>query len=66
MITQLVAFLSFIGLSFLYIETKELCEARVKLEMSSNFQMTFPQMDSLPPSETASERSELFADLCHQ
>ena len=26
----------FIGLSFLFIETKELCEARAKLEMSSN------------------------------
>ena len=29
----------FIGLSFLFIETKELCEARAKLEMSSNFQI---------------------------
>ena len=28
---------------------KELCEARVKPEMSSNFQTTFPQMDP-PPS----------------
>ena len=25
-----------VGLSFLFIETKELCEARAKLEMSSN------------------------------
>ena len=45
------------------IETKELCEARVNLEMSSYFQMMFPQID--PPFETASERSGLFADLCH-
>ena len=32
----------FIGLSFLFIEMKELCEARAKLEMSSNFQI-YPQ-----------------------
>ena len=43
---------------------KELCEARVKPEMSSNFHMMFPQMD--PSFETASERSELFTDLCCQ
>ena len=29
----------FIGLSFLFIEMKELCEARAKLETSSNFQI---------------------------
>ena len=29
----------FIDLSFLFIETKELCEARAKPEMSSNFQI---------------------------
>ena len=28
-----------IGLSFLFIEMKELCEARAKLETSSNFQI---------------------------
>ena len=53
-----------IGLLFLYIEMKELCEARVKPEMSSNFWTMFPQID--PPFETASERSELFADPCRQ
>ena len=40
---------------------KELCEARVNLEMSSYFQMMFLQI--YPPFETASKRSELFADL---
>ena len=30
---------TFIGLSFLFIEIKELCEARAKLETSSNFQI---------------------------
>ena len=30
---------TFIGLSFLFIETKELCEARAKLEPSSYFQI---------------------------
>ena len=53
----------FIGLSFLYIEMKELCEATVKPEMRSNFQMTFPQMD---PSKTKQSVSgdEILADLC--
>ena len=43
---------------------KELCEARVNLEMTSYFQMTFPQI--YPSLETASETSELFTDLCCQ
>ena len=37
-----------IGLSFLFIETKELCEARAKLEMSSNFQI-YPWGVNLTP-----------------
>ena len=32
-------FTDLIGLSFLFIEMKELCEARAKLETSSNFQI---------------------------
>ena len=32
-------FTDLIGLSFLFIETKELCEKRAKLETSSNFQI---------------------------
>ena len=38
----------FIGLSFLFIEMKELCEARAKLETSSNFQV-FPRGVNLTP-----------------
>ena len=46
---------------------KELCEARVNLEMSSNFQFYLGKTYDLPPPfETASEKSEIFADLCHQ
>ena len=54
-----------IGLSFLYIEIKELCEARVKPEMSSNL-ADETSLAEVPPFETASERSELFAELCHE
>ena len=45
---------------------KELYEASVKPEMSSNLADEPSLADVLPPFETASERSELFADLCHQ
>ena len=38
----------FIGLSFLFIETKELCEARAKLEMSSNL-ADEPTLADAPP-----------------
>ena len=38
----------FIGLSFLFIETKELCEARGKLEMSSNL-ADKPTLADVPP-----------------
>ena len=44
---------------------KELCEARVKPEMSSNFQMMFPQMDP-PHLKLPVKGDELFADLYHQ
>ena len=42
---------TFIGLLFLFIEMKELCEARAKLEMSSNFQIYLGKTDQLlkPP-----------------
>ena len=33
------SFTDLLGPLFLFIETKELCEARAKLEMSSNFQI---------------------------
>ena len=38
----------FIGLSFLFIEMKELCEARGKLEMSSNL-ADKPTLADVPP-----------------
>ena len=44
-----VIHLLFIGLSFLFIETKELCEARAKLEMSSNLADEPTLADVLPP-----------------
>ena len=58
---------TFIGLSFLFIEMTELCEARAKLEMSSNFQI-YPGKtdDEPPPFETARALSELFTVQCHQ
>ena len=37
-----------IGLSFLFIETKELCEARANLETSSNFQIYLGKTDGPP------------------
>ena len=40
----------FIGVSFLFIEMKELCEARAKLETSSNFQIHPQGGKSDPPS----------------
>ena len=39
LITKVKKSQGLIGLSFLFIETKELCEARAKLEMSSDFQI---------------------------
>ena len=45
---------------------KELCEARAKLETSSNFQI-YPQGGkSDPPFETARGQSELFAFQCER
>ena len=38
-----------VGLSFLFIETKELCEARAKLEMTSNLADEPTLADVLPP-----------------
>ena len=38
-----------VGLSFLFIEMKELCEARAKLETSSNFQIYTGKTDDEPP-----------------
>ena len=48
------------------IERKELCEARVKPEMSSNLAEEPTLADVLPPHETASEKSELFSELYRQ
>ena len=45
---------------------KELCEARAKLEMSSNLADEPSLADVLPLHETAGEKSELFAYLYHQ
>ena len=48
-------FTDLIGLSFLCIETKELCEARAKLVMSSHFQI-YPgggKSDPLPQYQTS-------------
>ena len=62
----------FVGLSFLFIETKELCEARAKLEMSSNLADEPTLADVLPPPirncpfETARALSELYAFQCCQ
>ena len=57
----------FIGLLFLFIETKELCEARAKLETSSNFQI-YSQGVNLtdPPFKTARALSKLFTVQCRQ
>ena len=41
-----------IGHLFLFIEQKELCEARAKLEMSSNL-ADEPTLANVPPFETA-------------
>ena len=58
---------TFIGLSFLFIEKKELCESRAKLETSSNFQI-YPGKtdDELSPFKTARALSELFTVQCCQ
>ena len=48
-----------VGLSFLFIEMKELCEARVKLEMSSNFQIYLGKTDDYPPSPPLPPHSKL-------
>ena len=45
---------------------KELCEARAKLEMSSNLADKPSLTDVLPPHETAREKSECFVYLYHQ
>ena len=43
---------------------KELCEARAKLEMSSNFQIYQVKLTMDPPFKTARAQSELFAFQC--
>ena len=43
---------TFIGLLFLFMEMKDLCEARAKLEMSSNL-TDEPTLADVPPFETA-------------
>ena len=48
------------GLSFLFIEMKELCEARAKLEMSSNL-ADEPTLADVPPFETAWQKSDSYA-----
>ena len=53
-------FTDLIGLSFLFIETKELCEARAKLEMSSHFQI-YPWGDKSDP--PVSNFHDNFTDL---
>ena len=45
---------------------KELCEARAKLEMSSNLADESSLADVLPPFKTARTQSELFAVQCCQ
>ena len=45
---------------------KELCEARAKLEMSSNLADEPSLADVLPPFKTARAQSEFFAVQCHQ
>ena len=45
--------LHLVGLSFLFIETKELCEARANLEMSSNLADEPTLANVLPPFKTA-------------
>ena len=57
---------TFIGLLFLFIETKELCEARAKLEMSSNFQIYPGEVNLTLPLETARGQSEHFTFQCDQ
>ena len=60
--TTILQLPSIVGLSFLFIEMKELCEARAKLETSSNFQIYPGKTDNEPPPlETARALSELFA-----
>ena len=56
-----------IGLSFLFIETRKLCEARAKLETSSNFQIYLGKTDKPSlPFETARALSELYTFQCSQ
>ena len=52
----------FIGLSFLFIETKELCEARAKLETSSHFQI-YPLGGKSDPPPPVSNFHNNFTDL---
>ena len=55
-------FTDLIGLSFLFIEMKELCEARAKLEMSSHFQI-YPWGVNLTPLPLVSNFHNNFTDL---
>ena len=45
---------------------KELCEARAKLETSSNFQIYPGKSDEPPPFETARALSKLYTFECSQ
>ena len=62
----MIIILDLIGLSFLFIEMKELCEARAKLEMSSNLADEPTLADVLPQVKTARALSELYAFECCQ
>ena len=47
---------------------KDLCEARVNFEVSSNFQMKYPdKLSDIPPcAKLSGTGDEVFADLCCQ
>ena len=55
-----------IGLLFLFTETKELCEAKAKLEKCSNFQIYPWGGKSDPPFKTTRAQNELFTFQCDQ
>ena len=53
--------------TLLVFRRKDLCEARVNFEVSSNFQMKYPDKLSDIPScmKLSVTGDEVFADLCH-
>ena len=55
-----------IGLSFLFIEMKELCEARENLKQAQIFRFTQVKLMMDPPFKTARAQSELFTVQCDQ